>query len=196
MSALAGTEQPRVHKTAATCYRVINGFSWAEIYLRQGHEPATDQRTARYWVHMSVVSDYGNFGYCWSHIGANWREFLARLDFHYAMNKFMGPHFEEPMAFDDAVKQARALIADRRKQGAMSKEDARDLYDGLRTLDPDHPREAFLQQWDQASGGAMYRHEFWDNRWKSISPQAKAFWADIWPAFIAQLDAERAEIAA
>lgn len=170
---------------AATCYVIHTGDGgWARIFTRDGTGKQGDG-APRYWVDLSIISDFGNYGYCWSHIGGDWRAFLRNLDFHYAMQKLAGEHFMTPLQIADAIRKARDLVLDGRRNG-MAKADARELWDALDTADFNSPH-TFLTDLDNASGGAMYRNEFWDSRWIEPSAAARGFWREIWPLFLEAL---------
>ncbi len=165
-----------------SCFTVRNGFAWAHIFVRHGMGE-TGKGDPRGWVHVSVLSDYGSFGYCWSQIGSEpWWEFLADLDFEYAMRKMLGQHFEVPLDIDACREKAKRFVIERRRERSMSREDARELWNAMWWCDD---ALTFLADLDRQSGGAMYRHEMWDMRWTEPSPQARGFWEEIWPHFIA-----------
>jgi len=175
----------------AACYTVRNGWAWAHIFVRHGMGTNLDG-SPRGWVHLSVISDYGSFGYCWTHIGAcPWREFLTGLDLHYAMNKMLGPRFKVPLSGIEAEEKARSLVIDGRRNG-ISKSDARELWDGIPAGDDFPEAGEFCRAWDSQSSGAFYRHELWDCEWQKVNPQATGFWSDVWPVFRSQLEAETA----
>jgi hypothetical protein len=168
-----------VSDAAATCYTVRNGWSWAHIFVRNGTVQCVDG-SPRNWVNLAVLSD---FGYCWSHIGGDsWQGFLASLSFDYAMRKMMGPRFDAPLSLRDSIRKVRELVVDYRRTGQMSKEDARELWDAA---DLCGEGQSFLADLNRYSSGAMYRNELWDARWTEPSPEARGFWHEIWPHFLA-----------
>lgn len=169
----------RLHE--ATCYEVRDGWAWAHIFVRNGTSGD------RHWVHLSAICDYGSLGYCWTHIGEDWRSFLRGLDKHYAGQKLWGERFRVPLDGREAQAKALALILDGRRKQGWEKADARTLYDAAKEAEPDEGCQAFFRDWDGLSGGLFYRMELWDARWDKINPQAEGFWADIWPHFIAAL---------
>lgn len=183
-----------VSTSPATCYTVRNGWAWAHIFVQHGM--AQEERGPRYWVHVSILSDYGDFGYCWSHIGERWQAFLAGISFDYAMQKMMGPRFSEHLSLDDCKAKARELVLDRRRNDGLTKTEARELWDAVDDTDENYPVEAFLCEWDRASSGAMYRNDLWDGNWKQPAPAAVGFWSEIWPHFTAAITAESAQVAA
>lgn len=187
----SGAAEASVKTSPATCYAVQNGWAWAQIFVRHGIAKANDRD--RHWVHVAVISDYGSFGYCWSHIGADWRRFLSDLDMHYAMQKFMGERFRVPLDGDEAQTKARALILRDRREGNLDKADARTLWDAALTAEPYDGCAAYLRSWDYLSDGLFYAREYWDCRWDKVNPQASGFWEQIWPHFVETLAEEGAQ---
>lgn len=166
----------------AACYTVRNGWAWAHLFVRAGQTGQGDEVSG--WVHLSVISDYGSFGFCWSHIGAGpWQQFLAGLDKHYAMNKMLGDRYRVPLSGVEAEERARERVIDLRRNGG-SREDARQLWEAIPDGADSGDAREFCRRWDCDSGGAFYRHELWDARWDKVNPQADGFWSDIWPLFI------------
>lgn len=175
-----------ISNAPATCYTIRNGWSWAHIFMRHGMGETNDGH-ARGWVHVSVISDFGSFGYCWSHTGNTpGPKFLGELSFDYAMRKMFGQAYDVPLCVDDMAKKVREIVLDARRQGSMPKDDARSLWDALPYCED---QATFLRDLDDHSGGAMYRHELYDDRWTEPNPQARGFWADIWPHFLEALGA-------
>jgi hypothetical protein len=181
----SGADSASVTTSDATCYTVRNGWAWAHIFVRHGVEQG---ERPRHWVHVATISDYGSFGYCWSHIGEDWRAFLSGLDMHYAMQKFMGEHFRVPLSGIDAQEKGRALVLQDRRDRGLDKADARTLYDAANEADTDDGCRAFLRDWDQRSYGLFYAREYWDGRWDTVNPQALGFWREVWPHFVAALE--------
>lgn len=175
-----------VKTSPAECFTVRNGWAWAHIFIRHGVGRQHDG-SPRYWVHVSVISDYGSFGYCWSHIGEEWHAFIRDLDLHYAMNKMMGERFRVPLTVDEAEAYGRATILQYRREDSLSRKDARLLWDGLSDAERDEGLTAFLRSWDDHSDGRWYAHDWWDHRWDKVNPQAEGFWREVWPHFIAAL---------
>lgn len=182
---------PKVSTSPATRYTVRNGWAWAHLYVDHGVVKACSLTTSdRHWVNVSVISDYGSFGFCWSHIGGDWREFLASLDFDYAMKKMMGLRLWTPLDVTEATDKARALVVDQRRQGGLTRKDARTLFDAASSARGDAFNcQHFLAEWDRESGGLMSRHDLYDAKWDKYDPQAEAFWSEIWPHFVAAISA-------
>lgn len=183
----------RVTQSDATCYTVRNGFAWAHIFVRHG-VGETNAGDPRGWVNVSILSDYGSFGYCWSHIGGRpWQKFLREVGFDYAMQKMMGDRFKVPMDLHSAGNKVREIVIDGRRNGSMSKDDARALWDALDYCDD---QASFLRDLDEHSSGAMYRNELFYSNWEEANPQAVGFWREIWPHFLDVIDPPATAVAA
>ena len=162
------------------CRTIRNGLYWAHIFVKSGFGTLNDG-SPRHWANVAILSDFGTFGYCWSHMGKPWPEFCRELDFHYAMGKLAGRQFYEPLSIDECRDKSREIIIERRRSGCMAKDDARALWDAL----PDcWEATTFLADLDRLSDGAMYREELWDARWEQPSSQARGFWNEIWPHYL------------
>lgn len=189
---------PSVKTSPSTRYTVRNGWAWAHLYVDHGVEKDSNLTGGeRRWVNVSVISDYGSFGFCWSHIGGDWRDFLASLDFDYAMKKMMGLRLWKPLEVHEAADKARSLVIERRRRDGLTLTDARALYDAIEGARGDAFNcQQFLAEWNTESEGLVSRHDLYDDKWEKYDPQAEGFWAEIWPHFVAALVADRAEAAA
>lgn len=192
--AVTPSSEPRAKVTTspATCYTVRNGWAWAYIFVRHGTSHDRPSGDARHWVHVSVISDYGEFGYCWSHIGEDWRAFLSGLNFGYAMRKMLGARLDVPLDVDEAFEKAKAIVLRYRRGQSLDRKDARALFDAIEDSSGADDCRDFLRRWDDNSGGLFYRYELWDCRWDKPNPQAEGFWSEIWPHFCAALVAPEA----
>ncbi len=168
------------------CRTIRNGFYWAHIFVQEGCGKLNDG-SPRHWANVAILSDFGTFGYCWTHMGEPWPEFCRDLDFHYAMGKLAGRHFYEPLDIDECRIKTREIVLERRRTDCMTKEDARALWDAL--LDCCEA-STFLADLDRLSDGAMYREELWDARWEQPSASARGFWSEIWPHYLAAIATE------
>jgi hypothetical protein len=177
-----------VTTSPAVCYTVRNGWAWANLYVRHGSAKVGDQ--PRYWVELSINSDYGSFGFYWSHIGGDWRKFLAGIDMHYAMNKMMGSRFMVPLTGYEAAAEARKIVLDGRRHREFDKREASVLWEAIDLADKDADATVFLRSWDDGSEGLFYGHELYSGGWNKVNPQAEGFWQEVWPHFVLTLRAE------
>jgi len=184
---VADPNPPSVSRLPATCYTVRNGWAWAHIFVRCGEEKPKDAEASRHWAYVSIISDFGEFGHCWTHMGEDWRSFMPGLDMDYAMKKFLGQRFRVPLSIDEAEKQGRKAILQYRREGNLDAGDARTLWDSLSAADRNGSLDSFLRSWDDHSYGRWYALDWWDHRWDKVNPQAEAFWREIWPHFTAAI---------
>jgi hypothetical protein len=186
---LASEPSAAVSVSPAECYTIRNNFAWAHLFVRHGTRAEDDGRACT-WANVAVVSDYGSFGFCWTHIGSRpWQQFLAGLNFDYAMQKMMGARFRVPLSGEEARDKARAVVLDLRRTRQLSDDEARDLWNAIEDCQEAANGHEFLRDWDDASAGMVYRHELWDGLWDKVNPEAEGFWAKLWPHFIAAISA-------
>jgi hypothetical protein len=195
MPAKISEEPPRVSNTEARRFVVHHGWAWAHIFVSHGvrhrepmaYEWHTQEDLEITWVSVSANSDYGCYGFVWSHCGHQvaWSDFLARIGFDYAMNKMAGDRFRTWKRGADLANQAKRLVLDVRRQNGCTKDEARELWDDI--PDPDHyPGPAFYTEWER-SNSDVYRFEFYESDWEEVNPQVQGFWDKCWIPFVDQL---------
>jgi hypothetical protein len=182
-AASASSPKASIPNAALECRTIRNGFYWAHIFVQSG-VVTMNNGSPRHWANVAILSDFGTFGYCWTHMGKPWPEFCRDLNFDYAMGKLAGRNFYQPLDLDQCVEKTKSIILDRRRHDCMAKEDARALWDALPYCDSGH---TFLADLDRYSDGAMYREELWDCRWEHPSAAVRGFWNEIWPHYLAAL---------
>lgn len=83
---------------------------------------------------VSIQSDYGDYAYRWSSFGEDIRTFLMQCDQSYLINKFtLG--WPQISKGEKSTRRIKESILDERRQGAISKQEARDLYDAVPDLE-------------------------------------------------------------
>lgn len=76
---------------------------------------------------VSVISDYGNWNYWWTHIGVpDIRQFFSGLDHDYLMRKF-DP--EQHVDLDATLVAVKRRILELRRSGELTKDGAREEWD-------------------------------------------------------------------
>lgn len=142
-------------------------------------------------VTVQVLSTYGVWGHCWTHIGDDdWRAFLVTAGFDYVMGKFMQRAFRVPKPHDENCKSVRAHVIEERKGGCLSKADARTLYDAAH---PDHYEDTqrhFFSIFDEESSGLAYQLDYWEYSFDHVDPVARLFWDKLWVPFVDHLATE------
>jgi hypothetical protein len=158
----------------ARVYRLATeeGPGWANITIREWPRGGS----------IDVQSDYGNYAYSWTAIGpGTLRAFLLSLDFGYFMGKAHAGYMEY-----DGDASRRALVDEviaARKQGDLSRADARHAYDAISLADFGseesfwHHVQTSLYTLYNWAGDAPIRH--------SPSAQSLAFWELVWPVVCA-----------
>lgn len=143
---------------------------------------------ARIWITddgcISIMSDWGNYGYWFGSPGCEFRAFLVGCDDDYLGNKFAGGKTE----FDGegTVEAIRERILYLRREGRLSKDVARSEWLTLPTSF-DTP-EDFSCWVRDSSLEDMYEYSH------HVQPHAiTQFIKRVWPLFIRQLKAELVE---
>jgi hypothetical protein len=111
----------QVTKAEAERYtiRAKEGFAWAIVTI------AEDIGL------LQVVSDYGSWSYCWgaSGLGRRFKEFLLGVGQDYLVRKFCGG--EREYLPDETEKEIRREILRRRREGGLTREQAREARDAV-----------------------------------------------------------------
>jgi hypothetical protein len=151
---------------------------------------------------FSTVSDWGNYGYLWSHPGCEFRKFLARLEPDYLLSKLMSGR-PDMYEYDD--RKTRRAVFERLRDLARfvienpKHEETRAFYEKERDLYREHKRahdfwsvEDFRSWYEATSLSDAYEcHETVPNR------QCWSFCTKTWPRFVEllrkELDEERSK---
>jgi len=158
-------------------YEVKPGKSgWARIWL-------TDDGC------ISIMSDYGNYGYWFGAPGSEFRKFLTGCDDSYLGNKFAGG--KKDFDGEDTADAARELILRLRRDKRLSAEDARLEWHNVPTA---FDNEIDWVRWvDETELGCDHTH----NLGRYVRPHAVTqLLKHVWPLFIEQLKAQLAAEAA
>jgi hypothetical protein len=73
--------------------------------------------------YFSVISDFGNYAYFWTHAGMEFRKFLTQLDWHYVATK-ISPVQHGPFDGDRTVQNVKRRILELRRRHSLTKEEA------------------------------------------------------------------------
>ncbi len=158
-------------------YQVRAGlFGWARIWV-------TDDGS------ISILSDYGNYGYWFGAPGKEFRAFLIGAGKDYLVNKFTSGS-PEVIDADASEKKIRRHILRLRRDRDLSREQARDEWELLKEH---HDFDDLFNQvdWWRATTFEMTEPLFVYHR-RSLRA-VEALMEKVWPLFVAQLAAERAQ---
>jgi hypothetical protein len=158
--------------------RVPNGHEWARIWITSDGC-------------ISILSDYGNYGYWFGSPGCEFRRFLTRCDDDYLGRKFTQGERE----FDERLtaRAARDLVLSNRRDGTLTKEQARDEWDAVLGVDwcDEYSRSKwYFEETKLVDCGATEVLQY------RTPMQVQMFLKVLWPLFIEQLRAELASEAA
>jgi hypothetical protein len=138
---------------------------------------------------FATVSDWGNYAYTWTHPGAEFRQFLARLTPDYLYKKLL--HGQKSEVFDGEATTACIKEAIRLKDVAHTEEKGRSWKRHnaeLRSVEKFAPmaEEQDFQAWQSETT----LDEPWQYRCTRPEPQAMSFCTKVWPRFKLLLEAE------
>lgn len=177
-----------------TAFDVRNGWEWGTILIRP--------LLGRAGAEVLCNSSFGVYGYCWTHMGEDWRSFLADLEFDYAMGKMLGDRFYVPLEKHEFIAKMREVLDDREAQYLESwgevipvhlVTDTEACREALKFIDEHHdgcPPDRLFGEFDELAGGIPYRLELYDYKLTKPCPQARAFWDKIWTPFAERLAAD------
>lgn len=139
---------------------------------------------ARFWVTsdgcVSIMSDWGNWGYWWTHPGCELREFLCRIDDDYLLRKLCSGRRDE-LNEARSERSIKEHILEYRRRGWYESDFARREWDLVRQSSFSNEVEA--HQWyletEIQDAYELLRYE--------PSRQCQAFIEHCWPLFRVEL---------
>lgn len=175
-----------VTKTTTDIYHIrgktAKGWStWGDVVLIFGEES----------VLVIAHTDFGTYGYYWSHTGPNPKKFLCEVDIHYAMNKLTSGNLYEPDPEKYEIEIKKQII-EARFQYLLTKEQARGAWIDMLDILNEH------------QGGDILFHELINHEHFEIvfgdydglpsatrvRPSCRGFWDHIWTPLTEQLSTE------
>lgn len=169
----------RLYETVVTRFyriRVPGRWGWARIWITNDYS-------------ISVLSDFGNFGYWWAPEAQEFRRFLIRISSDsyegYLYNKFTSGRRTVCDA-DASLKRIKQHILDYRRDRHYTREFARAEWDLIHQCQDlnEHERVDWYDSTQLSDAHELLAYEP-DN-----AHQIRAFLKDIWPLFIASLEEE------
>lgn len=170
-----------VAKTSVELYKIrhTSGCYWADITI-DAHD-----RGGR----ISIASDYGNWQNYWGAAGSDFKQFLGEISEHYAASKFGA---EPWIDVDKSIKEFRQMVANYKKSGAISKDEAREIraeLDDLKNESARHIAEA-IQHCDKLYAFLYENAGELDFAYEP-NPHFARFWKEIWPVLLAEFAREK-----
>lgn len=145
---------------------------------------------------LQCHSSFGDYAYHWSAFGENFKEFLCRIEPAYLIDKIADKTY---LDFEDYQEKAKATTIEERRDGELTKEEARELWDFITNDLDDYSGSYDLvcneiyhnNILDKLYGGEVFYSNFMPV--KDYTPNAKAFAYDIFPKFVEILKHELEE---
>jgi hypothetical protein len=165
-----------IKKEIVECYKIRHstGKYWADITID------AKEQTGR----IQIASDFGSYQNYWGACGCNFKDFLAKLDIEYAAGKFgANKHFDS----EKTLKNFKASVLEYRRNGDMSKENARDIFNEIKELEEYIYENEFYINLNNSH--ALMRFFDWCPHLSySIHPQFINFWKYIWPVLLQEFE--------
>lgn len=133
--------------------------------------------------YFSVVSDYGNYAFWWSHIGEiDFREFLINLDHDYVCSKLAQDRQKEYQA-DSTLESVKEYICEARRRGLFTAEEAREEWELA---------EDFLENEGNPDSWLRFTKisDAWEHAVYDYPSQLRAFYKNLWKDFAKALHEE------
>lgn len=135
---------------------------------------------------FSTVSDYGNYGYIWSHPGCPFHEFLASIDTSYLSKKLANG------AREYRGEETLKFVEDRLKELSANGDTPEDvLYEErvlLKSCDKLYSPEDFSKWSDQTTLPDAHEYACY-----AVPTQLEMFCKHVWPQFVEQLKQRQGE---
>jgi len=152
--------------------RVKNGLEWARIWITSDGC-------------ISIVSDYGNFGYWFGSPACEFREFLVRCGDDYLQKKLSDGRKE--IDAQATEKCAKRLVLEARRARSLDRQPSRDEWEALAQVEwcSEYSRCKWYFEETQLSGATevlQYRTPM----------NVQMFLKVLWPLFVEKLEAELA----
>lgn len=159
-------------------WTVRNGSEYGMFYVRFGsNKPEDKGQSPSTWIHLSIISSFGKFGYTWSHCGpVAWNKFLCDLNQDYAMEKLMGGQWRAPCV-ETTLRKAKHSVLEMRKKQRLCKEQARQAYNVCDDYQNDQDINEVLQA---LSNTQAFKDNYFEMVQTAESQQGVAFWEQLW----------------
>jgi len=165
----------RVPTTSFYQVRPNSGWEWARIWITSDGC-------------ISIMSDYGNYGYWFGDPGGEFRRFLTKCDDDYLLRKFSGS--ERDFAEKETVRAVRDEVLRMRRTEQLTMSEAKHEWQLI--LDTDWLSEWSRQEWFEQTkigdAAELMRRRYPNDLWH--------FMKKLWPVFVEKLKTELAAEAA
>lgn len=168
-----------ITKSTVECYKIRHekSFYWADITV--DHNGGKGR--------ISIASDFGSYQHYWGACGNSFKEFLCKIGIDYAADKFGADRWFDP---ELTIKSYKETVLDYRRTESIEAEQARKLFNEIKELEEVGSSESEFCHVLQQQESLMKFFDWCPNLSKTISPQFRNFWKEIWPVFIQELKNE------
>lgn len=181
----------------AEVYSIAADGEWATVVLRDLGSHTAHGHTS--WAgEILIHSTFGTFGHYWGSMGESLRPFLIGLNFGYWAGKLAG---NASRVFDREAtwKSIRERVLEVRREGDLTHEEARSLYDDLVDEEEEHGGDdshSFVEGVQSVARASdvgqaeTILSEPWEYIRTKSDPQLVGLWEQLWKPFMEYLKTE------
>lgn len=171
-------ENYTITKSTVECYKIRHPklLYWADITVDHNGSKGRIQ----------IASDFGDYQYYWGACGCSFKEFLCKIGIDYAACKFGADRCFDSEATITSYKET---IIQYRRCGNLSDVEARKLFNEIKNLEDTSSENEFCAHLSHTNT-LMDFFDWHPTLVRTITPQFKKFWNQIWPIFTTQLKNE------
>ena len=177
-----------IESDAHSYYLAVDG-EWAKFFVQEGVR--NDGKT--HYGYLSIISSFGTFGHCFSHMSLPLPAFLQRTNFDYVMEK-LHPK-SRIFDWDKAIEKIKKEILTVRRESpeGISKKEAREFWDSIVDFESDYGSfEHFLNKLAECAGRFWDDWSMWEDSEPTVpNPQCVGFWNTFWKPFLEVLSESR-----
>lgn len=167
-----------IKKSTVECYKIrhIKNFYWADITVDASKGNGRIQ----------IASDFGDYQHYWGACGDSFKEFLCKIGIDYAAAKFGADRWFDS---DLTIKHYKQQVIELRRFDNFDADKAREVFNEIKRLEDSSSESEFCMIL-QDQENLMRFHDHCPDLVRTISPQFKNFWKEIWPVFLQELKKE------
>lgn len=162
-------------------YQVCENGEYGTFFVESGEGKTSDDRP-RFFATWCCVSSYGVFGHYWSHMGEPFAQFIQDIEPDYLLGKIARRETDA----QKTIAAVRRQIIENRKDGSVTKDDAREAMEALREIEDEGWDGGWTTKalWDSHEISKALHSDYMELTRQEWANDAKQFVKKLWPAFV------------
>lgn len=154
---------------------------WGRFFWHESDPRLRRDGSMEYGATWTAYSSFGVFGHYWGSMGEPFAEFIDGIESDYLLSKIARMETNA----DKTFAEVKRLIRQRRRDGRITKEEARDAIDDVLAIEAngDHAEVACNDLY-QSPAISRCRIEWCDLSTREPEQQAVVFVKKLWPLFV------------